>query len=148
MRRHGLSSNRLVPNVAAVAAGEKHGFGKTSRTQITLIAGIGTEGDAHAGVTIQHLFERAKDPTKPNHRQLHLIEQELLDDLAVRGFEVAPGDLGENITTRHLDFLGLSEKCPLAPWSDGHNPSDRLARAVHQDFTLSKGIEESGDRGA
>jgi MOSC domain-containing protein YiiM len=38
---------------------------------------------------------------------VHLIHGELHDELAVGGFDVGPGDMGENITTRGVDLLGL-----------------------------------------
>ncbi|GMU53856.1 MAG: hypothetical protein AMXMBFR33_30020 [Candidatus Xenobia bacterium] len=57
------------------------------------------EGDAHAGATVQH---RSRDPEAPNLRQVHLLHHELLDELAL-----APGQVGENITTRGVDLLSL-----------------------------------------
>jgi MOSC domain-containing protein YiiM len=74
---------------------------------IRLVAGLGVEGDAHLGETVKHRSRVARDPTQPNLRQVHLMHAELLDELAVAGFRVAPGDLGENVTTRDLDLLGL-----------------------------------------
>lgn len=35
------------------------------------------------------------------------MHAELHDELLARGFDVKPGDLGENITTRGVDLLGL-----------------------------------------
>ena len=49
----------------------------------------------------------ARNPTAPNLRQVHLIHAELHDELAGLGFAVTPGLMGENITTRGLDLLGL-----------------------------------------
>ena len=34
-----------------------------------LVEGLGVDGDAHAGATVQHLWDMQKDPTKPNLRQ-------------------------------------------------------------------------------
>jgi MOSC domain-containing protein YiiM len=76
-------------------------------TRIRLIAGIGVEGDAHAGVTVKHRSRVARDPTQPNLRQLHLLHAELFDELAAKGFRLSPGDIGENVTTRGLDLLAL-----------------------------------------
>jgi MOSC domain-containing protein YiiM len=72
-----------------------------------LVAGIGVEGDAHAGVTVRHRSRVAVDPTQPNLRQVHLVHAELHDELRARGFTVDPGQIGENITTRGLDLLAL-----------------------------------------
>jgi MOSC domain-containing protein YiiM len=49
----------------------------------------------------------AKTPDAPNLRQVHLIHSELFAELAMKGFEVAPGELGENVTTGGIDLLGL-----------------------------------------
>lgn len=36
-----------------------------------------------------------------------MIQQELIDELVSQGFDVAPGVMGENITTMGVDLLGL-----------------------------------------
>jgi MOSC domain-containing protein YiiM len=74
---------------------------------IRLIAGIGVEGDAHAGATVKHRSRVIRDPAAPNLRQVHLIHSELHDELRVKGFEVAEGAMGENITTTGIDLLSL-----------------------------------------
>jgi MOSC domain-containing protein YiiM len=43
----------------------------------------------------------------PNLRQVHLIHAELHDELRAAGFKLAPGEMGENVTTRGVDLLGL-----------------------------------------
>jgi MOSC domain-containing protein YiiM len=48
-----------------------------------------------------------RDPSQPNLRQVHLIHEELFDEVRAAGFEVAAGQLGENVTTRGIDLLGL-----------------------------------------
>ncbi len=84
-----------------------HHFSKQPAASILLMEGIGVRGDAHAGVTVQHLSRVRADPSQPNLRQVHLIQAELFDDLAQEGFQVGPGELGENITTRDIDLLTL-----------------------------------------
>jgi MOSC domain-containing protein YiiM len=93
--------------VTAVSSDHAHAFSKPNRDRITLLAGLGVEGDAHAGVTVQHRSRVARDPSQPNLRQVHLIGEELFADLGAAGFAVAPGQLGENVTTRGVDLLGL-----------------------------------------
>ncbi|WP_277441084.1 MOSC domain-containing protein [Streptomyces sp. SPB162] len=93
--------------VTAVSRGSEHHFSKSNEECIRLLAGLGVEGDAHLGVTVQHRSHVAKDPTRPNLRQVHLIHAELFDELRTAGYDIAPGDLGENVTTRHVDLLGL-----------------------------------------
>ena len=93
--------------VAAVSRAADHTFSKANHDTIRLLAGLGIEGDAHAGHTVQHVSRVARDPTAPNLRQVHLISAELHDELRARGFDVAPGDMGENVTTRGVDLLRL-----------------------------------------
>ena len=95
--------------VVAVHAHPSHVFSKTAQATIRLVEGLGVEGDTHAGSTVQHRSRVAKDPSQPNLRQVHLIHQELLDDLGHKGLAVMPGEMGENITTVGLDLLALSE---------------------------------------
>jgi MOSC domain-containing protein YiiM len=74
---------------------------------VTLVAGHGVEGDAHAGATVQHRSRKRWRPQAPNLRQVHLLHAELLDDLRARGFAVGPGDVGENVLVRGVDLLAL-----------------------------------------
>ena len=97
----------MPSTVVAVSKNKSHTFSKQRVQRITLIAGIGVEGDAHSGSTVQHLSRVRKDPSQPNLRQVHLIHAELFDELAQRGFPVQPGQIGENITTRGIDLLQL-----------------------------------------
>jgi MOSC domain-containing protein YiiM len=93
--------------VLAVSRSGGHTFTKETQGVIRLIAGIGVEGDAHAGVTVQHRSRVARDPSQPNLRQVHLIHAELHDELQAAGFTVSAGQMGENITTRGLALLAL-----------------------------------------
>ncbi len=93
--------------VAALACAAEHCFSKRPADEITLLAGLGVEGDAHAGVTVQHRSHQARNPGAPNLRQVHLIAAEWLEELQGRGFALAPGVIGENVTTRGLDLPNL-----------------------------------------
>ena len=42
-----------------------------------LVAGLGVGGDTYYGMTVKHRSRVAKDPTQPNLRQVHLIQDEL-----------------------------------------------------------------------
>ena len=97
----------MHPRIIAVSSSPAHTMGKPNRASIRLLAGLGVEGDAHLGKTVQHRSRVACDPTQPNLRQVHLIHAELLDVLRAAGFELAPGSMGENVTTRDVDLLGL-----------------------------------------
>ncbi|HXH88281.1 MAG TPA: MOSC domain-containing protein [Gaiellaceae bacterium] len=93
--------------VEAVHRRSTHALGKEAQAAIRLLPGLGVEGDAHLGVTVQHRSRVARDPSQPNLRQVHLIHGELHDELRGLGFEVSPGELGENVTTRGVDLLSL-----------------------------------------
>lgn len=93
--------------VMAVSRSGTHTMSKPNAASITLLAGLGVEGDAHQGVTVKHRSRVAKDPTVPNLRQVHLIHAELHDELRTAGFDLVSGQMGENITTRGVDLLGL-----------------------------------------
>ncbi len=99
--------------VVAVSFSAVHQFSKPVQRSIQLLVGLGVEGDAHLGVTVQHRSRVAKDPTQLNLRQVHLIHEELLDELRAGGFQVAPGVIGENITTRGIDLLALPQGARL-----------------------------------
>ena len=100
-------ANTSQASVVSVSRDDRHRFSKAPVESIVLLAGLGVEGDAHAGVTVQHRSRVAADPTAPNLRQVHLIQSELFDELRASGYEVAPGQLGENLTTAGIDLLAL-----------------------------------------
>lgn len=93
--------------VHAVARSATHQLGKIRQDHIELVAGHGVAGDAHAGATVKHRSRVGRDPTQPNLRQVHLVHRELHDELAAEGFTVAPGAMGENVTTAGIDLLAL-----------------------------------------
>ncbi|MER6528416.1 MOSC domain-containing protein [Streptomyces sp. NPDC001508] len=93
--------------VVAVSCNGVYSFSKPNRESIVLLAGLGVEGDVHSGVTVKHRSRVAQDPTQPNLRQVHLMHEELFEEVGAAGFRVGPGELGENITTRGIDLLGL-----------------------------------------
>lgn len=93
--------------VVAVCASASHSMRKHACASILLVEKLGVFGDAHAGTTVKHRSRVARDPSQPNLRQVHLIHAELHDELRARGFEVEAGEMGENVTTRGIDLLGL-----------------------------------------
>lgn len=104
--------------VTSVSLDAGHTFSKPAQRSITLLAGLGVAGDAHAGRTVRHRSRVARDPTAPNLRHVHLIHAELHDELNARGFGVPPGGMGENITTRGVDLLALPAGTMLAIGQD------------------------------
>lgn len=93
--------------VVAVSRSARHGPRKARHDAIRLLEGLGVEGDAHLGRQVQHLSRKRVDPELPNLRQVHLIGIELLERLNGEGFGVAPGDMGENVTTSGIDLLAM-----------------------------------------
>ena len=93
--------------VVAVSSSPGHTFSKCGAPAITLVAGLGVAGDAHHGETVKHRSRVRANPAQPNLRQVHLIHAELHDELNASGFSITPGDMGENITTRGVNLLGL-----------------------------------------
>jgi MOSC domain-containing protein YiiM len=94
-------------SVASVSCNDVYSFTKPARDEIVLVAGVGVEGDVHAGVRVRHRSRVRADPTQPNLRQVHLIQSELFGEVGEKGYTVAPGNLGENVTTVGIDLLAL-----------------------------------------
>jgi MOSC domain-containing protein YiiM len=101
-------TEKTTATVVAVSSKETPGIPKISRPEVMLVAGRGVEGDYHAGEFVRHRSRAAKTPDLPNRRQVHIIHSELFDEMAALGITVAPGRMGENITTRGLALLDLA----------------------------------------
>lgn len=103
--------------VASVSAGVTHGPYKPAQDSITLLEGLGVEGDAHLGRTVQHRSRARVHPDWVNLRQVHLLAAEFHEELSERGFTVGAGDMGENVLTRGIELLLLPAAlfCALAP---------------------------------
>jgi hypothetical protein len=93
--------------VTAVSRSAGHTLTKPNEERIRLLPGLGVEGDAHSGARVKHRSRVARDPSQLNLRQVHLIHAELHDTLREQGFAVSAGQMGENVTTRGVDLLGL-----------------------------------------
>lgn len=89
-------------SVLSVSLSSSHSFSKKPVPSINLIKDLGVEGDCHKGATVQHRSRLSIIPKPRNLRQVHLIPGEIL---AERGLKA--GEIGENITTRGLDLLGM-----------------------------------------
>ena len=104
--------------VISLSVSAEHGFSKQLCEAVTVVEGLGIEGDAHAGETVKHRSRVRADPTQPKLRQVHLIHSELLEELAASGFVVKPGDLGENILTEAVPLLDLPRHSILSIGND------------------------------
>ena len=108
--------------MVAVSRDEVQRFSKTPVASITLVAGLGVLGDAHAGTLVQHRSRVRRDPNQPNLRQVHLLHQELFAEAEGFGYDLRPGDMGENVLTQGVDLLGL----PTGTLLDFDGPAVRL----------------------
>jgi MOSC domain-containing protein YiiM len=97
----------MLAVVVAVSRSPTHALTKPTADAVRLLAGLGIEGDAHQGVTVKHRSRVTSNAEAPNLRQVHLMHAELFEELLAAGFGVNPGQMGENITTRGVDLLGL-----------------------------------------
>ncbi len=95
------------PQVVSVSRSPSHSFSKHPAPEIRILAGLGVEGDAHAGEKVQHLYRIRQNPNAPNLCQVHLIAAEFLDELQTLGFPIQPGRMGENLIVRGVDLLSL-----------------------------------------
>ena len=126
--------------VTAVSLSPVHKFTKPNVLSIRLLAGLGVEGDAHAGVTVKHRSRVKRDPSQPNLRQVHLVHSELFDELREKGFAVAPGDIGENVTTRGIDLLALPTGTRLRLGDEATVEVTGLRNPCVQIDTFQKGL--------
>lgn len=99
--------------VYSVSKSPTHSMEKYLENEIRLVTNLGVEGDAHSGETVQHLSRLKLFGSKPNLRQVHLIHRELLTELQTQGFEVKPGQMGENILTEGINLLKLPQNTTL-----------------------------------
>jgi MOSC domain-containing protein YiiM len=127
-------------HVTAVHSSAEHVFSKSTVRSILLVEGHGIRGDAHCGQTVKHRSRVAKDPTKPNLRQIHLLQQELLSELQRNGFAVAPGQMGENVTTHGLNLLALSAGTRLLLSSEALVEITGLRNPCHQIESFMPGL--------
>ena len=135
--------------VAAVSRNGDYSFSKPNHDEIVLVAGVGVAGDVHAGPTVRHRSRVRADPGQPNLRQVHLIQSELFDELRAGGWQVEPGQLGENVTTRGVDLLGLPRGTVLrfgrpGPSSPGSNGPDSSAAGSSAAGSGSPGVGSAG----
>ncbi len=130
----------LIGKVKGLSKSETHTFQKFSSKSITLLKGLGVQGDAHMGTTVKHRSRVAHDPSQPNLRQVHLIHTELHEELKAKGFEVAAGDMGENITTEGLVLLDLPKGSILSIGTTAKVEVTGLRNPCKQLETIKKGL--------
>lgn len=95
-------------SVVAVCKKAKPGLPKLAVDAIYLIENYGVEGDYHAGEYVRHRYLAKKNPTKPNLRQVLLIDTTILMSLASQDIHLKPGMMGENIIVDGISVMNLS----------------------------------------
>jgi MOSC domain-containing protein YiiM len=140
----------VTARIVSVSSRKGHGVGKTRQLSIRLLAGKGVEGDAHCGEAVKHRSRARFNPSLPNLRQVHLIHADLLDELRAKGFDIVPGELGENILTEGIDLLGLSSGARLTLGAHARieitglrNPCIQLER--HRPGLMNAVLDRSAD---
>lgn len=135
-----MTTNNNTGRVVAVSKSPNHIMSKPNHAAIYLLTGLGVEGDAHLGTTVKHRSRVAQDPTQPNLRQVHLIHTELHAELRERGFDIAPGQMGENITTEGLQLLDLPRGTRLHIGSEAVVEVTGLRNPCHQLEGIQEGL--------
>jgi len=125
---------------------------KPAQPEIVLIEGFGIEGDIHSGNKVKHRSRLSLKPVPPNLRQVHLIHIELMEELAQKGFNVSPGEMGENITTTGIDLLNLPTDTILSIGKEAKIRVTGLRNPCSQLNGIQKGLmkavldkDENGD---
>ncbi len=99
-------------------------FRKLPRAEARVITDFGLEGDRHAGRPL---------------RQVSLLDNETVSELADRGMPVSPGVLGENLTLEDTHVMELADGARLHLGDDveleitGDRPACRELNEVHPD---------------
>ncbi|KAL4757466.1 MOSC domain-containing protein [Aspergillus foveolatus] len=118
------------PRVLSLSTGKAHTFSKSPASSLTLIANYGVQGDCHAGTTVQHRSRLHIRPAPANLRQAHLMPLEILQRVSdglsseEKSRLLSPGALGQNITTKGVDLLGLPVGTELRFVTDGDGGGD------------------------
>lgn len=138
--------------IIAVSRSPTHTMSKPIAESIQLLAGLGVEGDCHQGATVKHLSRILRFGNAPNLRQVHLIQEELFDELRQAGFSVSAGDMGENVTTRGVDLLSLPKGARLRLGGDAvvevtglRNPCRKLNRIQPGLMAATLARDEAGN---
>ncbi|GFF44928.1 hypothetical protein IFM58399_07416 [Aspergillus lentulus] len=125
------------PHVLSVTTSASHNFSKNAVSSIKLVANLGVEGDCHAGETVQHRSRLHIKPPPANLRQVHLMPMEVLRGICetlpteeMKAQLLAPGALGQNITTEGVDLLSLGAGTEIQFVGDGVAAGDEAVIAL------------------
>jgi MOSC domain-containing protein YiiM len=102
-----MTKSRVSGTVIALCKKAEPGIPKLEVDAIQLLENFGVAGDYHAGEFVRHRYLAKKDPTRPNLRQVLLIDTTILADLADQGIDLQPGWMGENIIVEGISVMTL-----------------------------------------
>ena len=102
-----MTKSRAAGSVVAVCKKAAPGIPKLEVEAIHLLENYGVEGDYHAGEFVRHRYLAKKDPTRPNLRQVLLIDTAILAYLASQEMHLKPGWMGENIILDGIQVMTL-----------------------------------------
>lgn len=108
-----MSSN-TKGRVIAVCCNPEPGLPKPVVKHIYLLAGLGVEGDYHAGKFVRHRYLAKKYPTRRNVRQVLIVDASAYRELAQNGIHIGLGSMGENITIEGIAIMELTEGTRLS----------------------------------
>lgn len=93
--------------VVAVCCSTNPGLPKPPVDEIHLLAGLGVEGDYHAGKFVRHRSIAKRHPDLPNRRQVLIVDLTTYRELATKDIQIGPGMLGENVTVKGLAVMQI-----------------------------------------
>ena len=102
-----MTNLNAAGSVVAVCKKAEPGIPKIEVDAIQLLENFGVAGDYHAGEFVRHRYLAKKDPTRPNQRQVLLIDTTILAELASQEIHLKPGMMGENIILDGIAVMTL-----------------------------------------
>lgn len=93
--------------VVAVCRSANPGLPKPPVDEVHLLAGLGVEGDYHAGKLVRHRSIAKRHPELPNRRQVLIVDTATYTELTMNNIYIEPGMLGENITVEGLAVMQI-----------------------------------------
>ncbi|SRR6266446_5986019 len=109
-----MESRPMSGRVIAVCCNPEPDLPKPVVDAVHLIENWGVEGDYHAGSLVRHRYLAKKDPTRPNMRQVLLMDAAVFAELAQNDIHIGPGMMGENITIEGMAMMQLAVGTRLA----------------------------------
>jgi len=102
-----MTTSSPAISVVAVCKKAQPGLPKLEVDSIQMLENFGVEGDYHAGEFVRHRYLAKKDPTRPNLRQVLIIDTIILAYRRHQGIYLQPGWMGENILLDGIEVMQL-----------------------------------------